>query len=533
MLNSDVFLYDTALRDGAQAEGVSFSLVDKLKIARKLDEFGVHFIEGGWPGSNPKDEEFFALAQKETFRNAQLCAFSMTRRAGIAAKDDPNLQTIVAAQTPVVTLVGKTWDFHVEAALRVSLDENLAMIEDSISWVKSQGRRVFFDAEHFFDGFRANPEYALKVLEAAANGGAEFLVLCDTNGGTLPDFVSRATRQVLEKIGVAVGIHTHNDCELAVANALSAVEAGATQVQGVINGFGERCGNCNLVSVIANLQLKMNRPVVSEESLRGLTSLSHYVAEIANMTPNERQPFVGRACFAHKGGMHVDAVQKAGGRAYEHIEPESVGNERRILVSEYSGTSNVREIAAQSGVELEKGSPQAAAILHEVKRLENQGFEFESADASFALLIKRALGREKKLFDLINVRVQSEWRPGLAEWTTEATLKIRVGEDENSRVMHTVAEGDGPVHALDNALRLALCEAFPALSTIRLTDFKVRVVNTSEGTAAKVRVLIESGNDAKTWSTVGVSTNVIEASWQALTEALAFGLRENGENSSD
>jgi len=516
-----VFLYDTALRDGAQAEGVSLSVPDKLRIARKLDEFGIHFIEGGWPGSNPKDEEFFALAARENWKNAQLCAFSMTRRAGVLAKDDPNLQTIVAARTPVVTLVGKTWDFHVEHALHVSLDENLKMIEESVAWVKSQGRRVFFDAEHFFDGLKANPSYARQVLEAAANGGAEVLVLCDTNGGTLPDFIQAATRDALG-IGPALGIHTHNDCDLGVANALAGVEAGATQVQGVINGFGERCGNCNLVSVIANLQLKMDRPVVSPEKLQGLTALSHFVAEVTNLAPNERQPFVGRSSFAHKGGMHVDAVQKAGGRAYEPIEPEAVGNERRILVSEYSGTSNVREVAGEMGMELSKGSPEAAAILREVKRLESQGYEFESADASFALLVRRALGKEAPLFELLGVRVINELRPGLADWITEATLKLRVGE----RIEHTVAEGDGPVHALDNALRLALRTAFPALDAIRLTDFKVRVVNTSEGTAARVRVLIESADDERTWSTVGVSTNVIEASWQALTEAVSYGLSD-------
>ena len=520
MAHLPVTLYDTTLRDGAQAEGVSFSLLDKLKIARRLDEFGVHYIEGGWPGANPKDEEFFALAQKETFRNAQLCAFSMTCRAHIEPQDDANLQTIVAAQTPVVMLVGKSWDFHVKEALKISLDENLRMIESSVAWVKSQGRRVFFIGEHFFDALAQSPEYALKTLEAAANGGAELLALPDTNGGSLPAHISRGVREVLAKFDVPVGIHTHNDCELAVANALAGVEAGASQVQGVINGFGERCGNCNLVSVIGNLQLKMGIPVVSDEHLKGLTALSHYVAEIANMTPNERQPFVGRSCFAHKGGMHVDAVQKAGGRAYEHIEPARVGNARRILISDYSGTSNVREVASELGFELPKGSPEAAAILREVKRLENQGYEFESADASFALLIRRALGQEKLLFELLGVRVINELRPGLEEWITEATLKIRVGDD----IQHTVAEGDGPVHALDNALRLALRGAYPQLDEIRLADFKVRVVNTSEGTAAKVRVSIESANDEKTWGTVGVSTNVIEASWQALTEAMAYGL---------
>ncbi len=518
-MKPQVFLYDTALRDGSQAEGVSFSVADKLKIARKLDEFGIHFVEGGWPGSNPKDEEFFALAAKEKWKNSALCAFSMTRRAGVEAKDDPNLQKIVAANTPVVTLVGKSWDFQVTEALRISLDENLKMVEESVRWVKSQGRRVFFDGEHSFDGFRANPEYALKVWEAAANGGAEFIVLCDTNGGTMPDFIQEVTCRAL-KIGVAVGIHTHNDCELGVANALASVAAGATQVQGVINGFGERCGNCNLTSVIANLQLKLGYGVLPAENLRGLTYLSHFVAEVANMAPDDRQPFVGRSCFAHKGGMHVDAVQKAGGRAYEHIEPESVGNERRILVSELAGTSNVREVAENMGVNLPKGSPEAAAILREVKRLENQGYEFEGAEASFHLLVQRALGREEKLFDLLGVRVINELRPGLDEWITEATLKIRAGE----QVFHTVAEGDGPVHALDKALRMALSEAFPAMAGIRLTDFKVRVVNTGEGTAARVRVLLESADDEKSWSTVGVSTNIIEASWQALTEAIMYGL---------
>ena len=518
-MSNSIFLYDTALRDGAQAEGVSFSVADKLKIARRLDEFGIHFIEGGWPGSNPKDEEFFAAAQRETWKNSQLCAFSMTRRAGIAAKDDPNLQTIIAAQTPVVTLVGKTWDFHVLNALRISLDENLRMVEESVAWVKGQGRRVFFDCEHFFDGYQANPEYALKVLNAAASGGAEFLVLCDTNGGTMPGFIAEATREIV-KIGPQVGIHTHNDCELAVANALASVEAGATQVQGVINGFGERCGNCNLTSVIANLTLKLGYDSIPLEKVKGLSALSHYVAEVANMAPDDRQPFVGRSCFAHKGGMHVDAVQKAGGQAYEHIDPQSVGNERRILVSEYSGTSNVREVAGDLGVDLPKGSPEAAAILREVKRLENQGYEFESAEASFHLLVQRALGKEQKLFDLIGARVINELRPGLEEWITEATLKIRAGE----RIFHTVAEGDGPVHALDKALRLGLREAYPELDGIRLTDFKVRVVNTAEGTAARVRVLIESADEKSSWSTVGVSTNVIEASWLALTEALEYGL---------
>jgi 2-isopropylmalate synthase len=518
-----VQLYDTTLRDGAQAEGISFSVADKLKIARRLDEFGIHFIEGGWPGSNPKDEEFFALARKEPWHQAALAAFTMTRRAGIAAADDPNLQKILAAETPVVTMVGKTWDFHVTNALRVELDENLRMIEESVRLMRDHGRRVFYDAEHFFDGFRANRGYALKTLQAAAEGGAEVLVLCDTNGGSLPQRIVEGVEAVRRELGIEVGIHTHNDCEMAVANALVALQHGATQVQGTINGFGERCGNCNLISVIANLQLKMGVECVAPEHLRQLTHLSHFVSEVANLTPNDRQPFVGRSVFAHKGGMHVDAVQKAGGEAYEHVQPESVGNERRILVSELAGTSNVREAANAFGVDLAKGGRESKLILQEVKRLEAEGYEFEGAEASFQLLVQRALGKSHELFELLSIRTINELRPrhGAAEeWITEATLKLAV----NGQVMHTAAEGDGPVHALDNALRKALREAYPEMDAIHLTDFKVRVVNTREGTAAKVRVLIESTNGDESWSTVGVSTNIIDASWQALTEAIQYGL---------
>lgn len=514
-----VEIYDTTLRDGAQAEGISFSVADKMKVAQKLDEFGVTYIEGGWPGSNPKDEEFFALAQKQNWKHAQLAAFSMTRRANIKAEDDANLKTILAAETPVVTLVGKTWDFHVTKALNVPLDENLRMIEDSVRFVVSHGRRVFYDAEHFFDGWRANPEYSLATLRAAQNGGAEILVLCDTNGGSLPDHIARGVQTVREELGISVGVHTHNDCDLGVANALAGVEAGAIQVQGTINGFGERCGNCNLVSVIANLQLKQGIDCIPEENLKQLTHLSLFVSEVANMTPDERQPFVGKSVFAHKGGMHVDAVQKAGGKAYEHIEPESVGNERRILVSELAGTSNIRELAEASGVLLEKGGSEAKAILKEVKKLESEGWEFEGADASFKLLIERVLGQQTKLFDLASARTINEIRKD-GEWITEATLKINVDGQER----HTAAEGDGPVHALDNALRKALLEFYPAMEKIHLTDFKVRVVNTREGTAAKVRVLVESTDGEKSWNTVGVSTNIIEASWIALRESIEYGL---------
>ena len=526
-----VQIYDTTLRDGAQAEGISFSVADKMKIARRLDEFGISYIEGGWPGSNPKDEEFFALAQKQSW-NAQLCAFSMTRRANIKAEDDLNLQTILRAETPVVTLVGKTWDFHVTHALKIELDENLHMIESSVRLMREQGRRVFYDCEHFFDGYHANPEYALKTLRAARDGGAEILVLCDTNGGSLPERIVDGVLAVGRELQMPVGIHTHNDCEMGVANALVAVQNGAVQVQGTINGFGERTGNCNLVSVIANLQVKMGIECVPPEHARQLTHLSYFVSEVANLAPDDRQPFVGRSVFAHKGGMHVDAVQKAGGRAYEHIDPESVGNERRILVSELAGTSNVRELASSMGIDLEKGGEQARAVLQQVKKLESEGFEFEGAEASFHLLVQRTLGQGVKLFDLLGARVINELRPGMsthvgeehAQWTTEATLKIAVLRDGERQIMHTVAEGDGPVHALDNALRRALSTVYPDMDAVRLTDFKVRVVNTKEGTAAKVRVLIESANEETSWSTVGVSTNIIEASWQALTEAIEYGL---------
>jgi len=518
-----VQIYDTTLRDGAQAEGISFSVEDKLKIARRLDEFGIDFIEGGWPGSNPKDEEFFARAKRMKWENAQIAAFSMTRRAGVKASEDANLNKILEAETPVVTLVGKTWDFHVTQALRIELDENLRMIEESVRYVREQGRRVFFIGEHFFDAFARSPEYALKAFEAAANGGAEQLALPDTNGGSLPDHIGRGVDAIRERFSLPVGIHTHNDCEMGVVNAIVAVQHGAVQVQGTINGFGERCGNCNLISVIANLQVKMGIECVPEENLKQLTSLSHFVSEVANLTPDDRQPFVGRSVFAHKGGMHVDAVQKAGGQAYEHIVPESVGNERRILVSELSGTSNVREVANAFGLDLPKGGAESKAILMEVKRLESEGYEFEGAEASFQLLVRRALGKSHSLFELQSVRTINELRNcngGGEEWITEATLKLAVGEE----VMHTAAEGDGPVHALDNALRKALSPFYPGMAAIHLTDFKVRVVNTREGTAAKVRVLIESTNGDQSWSTVGVSTNLIEASWQALSEAIEYGL---------
>ena len=525
-------MYDTTLRDGAQGEGISFSVADKLKIARALDDFGIDFIEGGWPGSNPKDEEFFEGAKSHKWKHSKLAAFTMTRRAGIACEDDANLQKIARAETPVVCIVGKSSEFHVTQALRIALDENLAMIESSVRWFVEQNRTVFYDAEHAFDALRENQEYALSTLAAAQRGGAQVLVLCDTNGGSTPEQIAAGVRLVREKLGADVGVHTHNDCELGVANALAGVQAGAIQVQGTINGFGERSGNCNLVSVIANLQLKLGYEAVPEASLPRLSHLSHFVSEVANLVPDDRAAFVGRSVFAHKGGMHVDAVQKAGGRAYEHIDPRAVGNERRILVSELAGTSNVRSLAEGFGVALEKGSPEEKKILAEVKRLEAQGYEFEGAEASFQLLVRRALGHSEKLFELLGARVVNEWRRNApastcgeeSEWVTEATLKVKLADE----TVHVAAEGDGPVHALDNALRKALRQFYPELDGIKLDDFKVRIVNTREGTAAKVRVLIESSDEARSWSTVGVSTNIIEASWQALGEAMVYGLTQNG-----
>jgi 2-isopropylmalate synthase len=516
-----VDLYDTTLRDGAQAEGVNFTVEDKIKIARQLDEFGIHYIEGGWPGSNDTDEEFFARAKEIRWKNAKIAAFSMTRRKGIKAEDDPNQQKLLASGAPVITLVGKSWDFHVTHALHVSLDENLHMISDSVRLMKKAGREVVYDAEHFFDGFKANPKYALKTLAAAADAGADILVLCDTNGGNLPNDIAAAIDEVKKNTTLPIGIHCHNDCGVGVANSLIAVERGAVQVQGTMNGIGERCGNANLVPIIANLKLKMGVDCVSDESLSNLTFLSHFVSEMANLSPDERAPFVGRTAFAHKGGMHADAVMKHPS-TYEHIDPALIGNERRVLVSEMAGISNVRYLSKELGIDLEK-SPEARAIVRDVKKLENEGYEFEGADASFALLVMRHTGKYRKLFEIQEYRVFCEQFDGRESvW---ATIKMRVNDTEQYRV----SEGDGPVHALDGALRLALRPFYPHLTDIKLTDFKVRVVNVREATAAKVRVLIQSSDGQRSWTTIGVSTNIIEASLRALVEGIEYGLLALGE----
>ncbi len=512
-----VFLYDTTLRDGAQAEGVSFSLEDKIRIAQKLDEFGIHFIEAGWPGSNPKDNEFFKIARDMEWRNAKLVAFSMTRRKGMKAENDENIITLLNCGTPAVAIVGKTWDFHVTEALGTTLEENLRMIEDTIRLAKREGKEVVYDAEHFFDGYKSNPSYALETILAAQEAGADWIVPCDTNGGTLPHEIESILSEVKTRLKVSFGIHTHNDSDTAVAGAIAAVLQGATQVQGTINGIGERTGNCNLISVIANLELKLGIHCVGKEKLRKLTELSYFVSEVANLVPNDKQPFVGKSVFAHKGGMHSDAVMKRP-ETYEHIPPEWVGNKRRILVSELAGRAAVVAKAAEFGIYLDKRSPEVAHIINEIKRREREGYEYESADASLELLIRRHLGLRRKFFELVNFTVVVTHRNGTI--TAEAKVKVKVGDEE----LVTAAEGDGPVHALDIALRKALESFYPELKGVRLTDYKVRVVNSEAATGAKVRVLIESRDESGVWTTIGVSTNIIEASLIALLDSLEYGL---------
>lgn len=511
-------IYDTTLRDGSQGEGINFTVEDKIRIARKLDDFGVDFIEGGWPGSNPKDEEFFERMKSLKLKRAKLAAFGSTRRAGISPQEDAQLQKLLKAEVPVVTIFGKSWEEHVLYALRTTLEENLVMIQDSVAFLKQTVPTVIYDAEHFFDGYKAKPDYALDCLRAALGGGADRLVLCDTNGGTLPHEVSEIVRTVREALPSAlVGIHTHNDAECAVANALSAVREGAMQVQGTINGYGERCGNCNLVPIMATLRLKMGYDCLKESSLEHLTGLSQYVDEVANLIHNTRAAYVGRSAFAHKGGVHADAVLK--GASYEHINPELAGNSRRLLISELAGGSSIAGKAAERGIDIDRKSPKARALLNLITQREHEGYSYEGAEGSFDLLLMQATGTLRTLFTLKGFRCIVEKR-GDAETITEATVKLEVEGEERL----VVAEGDGPVHALDGALRKALTKFYPELDGVKLTDFKVRVVNTQEGTAAKVRVIITSSGGDEEWSTVGVSTNVIEASWLALVDSVVYGL---------
>jgi 2-isopropylmalate synthase len=511
-------IYDTTLRDGAQGEGVNFSLQDKLLIARRLDELGFDFVEGGYPLSNPKDAEFFQRIAAEPLKNGRLCAFGMTRRKGVKPAEDPGMKALLDSKAPVITIVGKTHDFHVTDVLRVSLEENLAMIRETIAFLRESGRDVIYDAEHFFDGWKANSEYARQTVRAAVEGGAMLVVMCDTNGGSMPEEVAAITKEAAAAVDVPLGIHTHNDCDLAVANSLAAIGAGAVHVQGTINGLGERCGNADLISIIANLALKRkNHEVLGGTGVEHLTELSRYVYEIANMHFRNNQPFVGPSAFAHKGGMHVHAVSRAA-HSYEHIAPETVGNTRRVLVSELSGRSNI--VALTSKANIQQDSALMERVLKQVVDMENRGYQFEAAEASFDLLVQRAAGKFKPHFELLHYHVDVETDAN-GETTTEATVKLRVGDE----VRHEVAEGDGPVNALDAALRKALNGHFPNLRGVHLVDYKVRVINSEAGTAAAVRVVIETQDaDGATWGTVGVHENVIKASWDALVDSIEFKL---------
>ncbi len=513
-------IYDTTLRDGTQGEGVNFSLLDKLQITKRLDELGFDYVEGGFPLSNEKDAEYFQRTQDFGLENVKVCAFGMTRRRGIEAADDPGMQALAGSGAPVCTVVGKTWDFHATEVLRVSLDENLEMIADSVQFLADQGRELIYDAEHFFDGWKNNPDYAAKTIRAAAQAGAKLVVLCDTNGGTMPEEIAALTEEAqaaLAEFEVPVGIHCHNDCELAVANSLAAIDAGAVHVQGTVNGFGERCGNADLISVIANLGVKKKGyQVLAGRSLEPLTDLSRYVFELANMPWRTNQPFVGQSAFAHKGGMHVHAIARATS-SYEHTDPSLVGNERRILVSELSGRSNIVALTTKHNLQNDKALMDK--ILAQVVSMESEGYQFEAAEASFDLLVKRCAGTFQAHFERIKYHVEVGTEEQ-AETVTEATVKLRVAGE----IRHEVAEGDGPVNALDAALRKALNGTFPSLCDMRLVDYRVRVVNSEAGTAARIRVMIESADEHDVWGTVGVSENIIEASWKALVDAVEYKL---------
>jgi len=512
-------IYDTTLRDGAQTEDISFSVEDKLRILEKLDEIGIHYVEGGWPGANPKDSEFFDKARRLRLKNSVLVAFGSTHRTLRKVYNDPNIKTLLRAETPVITIFGKSWDLHVREALRISLSRNLDIIYDTISYLKKRVSRVFFDAEHFFDGYKSNPEYAMNTIEAAITGGTDCIILCDTNGGTLPNEVEGIVRKVRSRFDTPVGIHAHNDSECAVANSLVAVSAGAVQVQGTINGLGERCGNANLISIIPCLKLKFKYDCISSENLRKLKSVSRFVSEIANIGHFKRQPFVGDSAFAHKGGIHVSAVLRHP-ETYEHIRPELVGNYQRVLISELAGRSNVIRKAKEFNLRIDPESPRINRIVRQLKELERQGYQFEGAEASFELLMRKELGLHKKFFNLIGARVIVEKRREGETPVNEATIMVEV----NGKLEHTAATGNGPVNALDNALRKALEKFYPELKEVSLLDYKVRVLTAGEGTAAKVRVLVESGDSKHRWGTVGVSENIIEASWQALVDSIEYKL---------
>ena len=523
-----VLLYDTTLRDGTQGENVNFSAEEKIKITKRLDDLGIHYIEGGWPGSNPRDQHFFELARTLALQHARLVAFGATRRPGITPGEDDNLRALVASATPVVAIFGKTWDLHIETIMQNTLTENLAMIQDSIIWLKSQGREVVYDAEHFFDGYKANPDYALQTLATAVAGGADHVVLCDTNGGSLPDEVEAATRDVGRFLAtcfpspmglpVKLGIHTHNDCGLALANTLAAVKAGALMVHGTINGYGERCGNADLTTIIPVLCLKMKRTCMAPRNMARLKKVSRFVSETANLVPLNSRPFVGKSAFAHKGGVHVSAIMK-NPRAYEHMDPGLVGNTRRVLVSDMSGKSNVAYKARELGVDLNANGHDVKQIVQKIKALEQEGYQYDVAEGSLKIMMEKSTDQYQPSFVLESFRVTIEKNRN-QPCTSHATIKISV----NGREEITAAEGQGPVSALDNALRKALTQFFPGLESMGLVDFKVRVIDGSRGTAAKVRVLIESRDSDDIWSTIGVSEDIIEASWQALEDSFQYKL---------
>lgn len=526
--SNSLWLYDTTLRDGAQREGLALSLEDKLRIAHQLDRLGIPFIEGGWPGANPKDVEFFWRMQEEPLSQAEVVAFCSTRRPGRRAEADPMLQPILASGTRWIALFGKSWDLHVTVGLQTSLEENLAMIQDTIEFFRSQDRRVIYDAEHWFDGYKQNPVYALKTLEAAIDGGAEWLVLCDTNGGTLPHEVGAIVQEVVQFVALKstanppqIGIHTHNDSGTAVANALAAVMQGARMVQGTINGYGERCGNANLCTLIPNLQLKLGYECVRPEQLTQLSESSRLVSEIVNLAPDDHAPFVGLSAFAHKGGIHVSAVER-NPATYEHISPEQVGNCRRIVISDQSGLSNVLAKARSFGIDLDKQSQTCRQILSHLKTLEQQGYQFEAAEASFELLMRQALGQRQAFFTIkdFHVHCHHVWEADTWRNQSLATIKVAV----NNQDILEAAEGNGPVAALDAALRKALTNFYPEIAAFYLADYKVRILDSGAGTAAKTRVLVESSNGHQRWTTVGVSGNIIEASYQAVVEGLEYGL---------
>ena len=518
-MTKKVYIYDTTLRDGTQTEGISLSCKDKINIAKKLDDFGIDFIEGGWPFSNPKDKEFFDYFKKNPLRKSKLIPFGSTAHPTKAAKDDKNLISLLESETEYVTIFGKTWDLHVNEVLRIKPEDNLRIISDSVSFLNKKGKKVFYDAEHFFDGYKANSDYALCAVRAAIEAGAELIVLCDTNGGTLPNEIKTIIQEVKEKLSIdQFGIHCHNDLGLAVANSIISVDQGCVHIQGTMNGYGERCGNADLVPIMSILQLRMSKDVVPAEKLAELTHLSHFISEVCNMSHSDNYPFVGRSAFAHKGGVHIDAVIK-NPRAYENIDPALVGNKRKFVVSELAGKSTLVVKAKELEFDLDKKSDKAKGLHKLIQKLENQGYQFEAAEGSFKLLLQKEFKKHKNFFDLIGFKVVIEKRED-NKLISEATIRLKI----NGKLEHTASMGDGPVNALDNALRKALSKFYPTLSKMHLTDFKVRVLDEKGGTAAKVRVLIESQDEGDSWSTIGVSENIIEASWQALADSVEYKL---------